>query len=125
MAVISPEQRIYSKVRKICADLFGEDNVFDYLPGDVPYPFVYIGDQFSQNIREHKDGLNKDIQLVIHVWHDDWKQRGLVTGMIRDIEQAIAREFGTDGETHSMTFTTDRTTNVPLMHATIDVDIRI
>lgn len=122
---MSPEQRIYSKVRKICTDLFGEGNVFDYLPGDVPYPFVYIGDQFSQNIREHKDGLNKNIQIVIHVWHDNWKQRGRVTEMIRDIEQAITREFGADGETHNMTFTTDRTTDVPLMHATIDVDIKI
>ncbi len=123
---MSPEQKVFTKLRRICVDLFGASNVYDYLPDkEVNYPFVFIGEQFSQTYREHKDGRNKNTQTTIHVWHDDHRKRGSLSGMIQSIEKAIVEEFGTDGENYSSQIIVDNTTSVPLMHGIIEPNIKI
>ena len=54
MIQISPEQRIYTTIRRICDEL--GYSVYDYLPDSkAEFPFIVLGEQFSQNFREHKD----------------------------------------------------------------------
>ena len=43
--------------------------VYEHVPGDTDYPYVLLGEQFSQNVRTNKDKRNKDVQTTIHVWH--------------------------------------------------------
>lgn len=128
---MSPEQRIYTAIRKICADIVGETNLYDKLPGDnAPYPFIQIGDQFSQSVRENKDHLDKDTQVIIHIWHDNYAERGVVSGIIHQLEKAIERTFGPDGEIYNSSIIPHRITNTSatnrmLLHGIVDVEIRI
>ena len=123
---MSPEQKVFTRLRRLCVDLFEAGNVYDYLPpADVEYPFVFVGEQFAQTYREHKDGRNKDTQITIHVWHNDYRKRGELSKMIYQIEDAIVKEFGVNGENYSSQIIVDNTTSVPLMHGIIEPNIKI
>jgi len=118
---MSPDQQIYSRVYSLILGL-GYDT-YSYLPGDVVYPFVHIGEQFKQNERLHKDRLNAQTQLTVHVWGNDWRRRGDITKMMYAIERAIVKEFGVRGEDISTQLITDNSTNTPLMHGIVDINI--
>lgn len=122
---MSPIQKIYSEVRRLCVELYGEDVVYDYIPGEVSYPYIHLGDQTSQNIREQKDYIDRNTQIIIHVWHNDWKQRGELSNMMFEIEQKIIDEYGHDGELITSDILTDDTTSTMLLHGILDIDIKI
>lgn len=109
----------------ICVELFGGEMVYDYLPGDADYPFVFIGEQFSHNERWHKDNLDKQTQVTVHIYHNNWRQRGTVTKMMFDIEKSIIKEFGINGELITTQLLPDNSTGTSLMHATLEPDIKI
>lgn len=126
MATISPEQQVFTRLRRLCIEEFGESKVFDYQPPEgTSYPFIHVGEQFSQNVREHKDGLGKHTQVVVHVWHNNWRQRGTVTGMMHLIERAIIKEYGVDGESINSRVIEDNSTGVTLLHGIVDTNIKI
>lgn len=122
MIDISPEQTIYNRLYDLCTNL-GYD-VYEYIPNEVEYPLVILGEQFSQNVRVHKDFYNKDTQITIHVWHNNWRRRGTLLEMMRQIELAIVREFDVDGEliTSQVIGEPD---NAELLHGIIETNIRI
>lgn len=122
---MSPQQGVYNQIRKLCVELYGENNVFDKVPGEVPYPFIQLGDQTSQNIREHKDYIDKNTQIIVNVWHNDWDQRGELTHMMYEIEEAIIEEFGARGELIVSSILPDDSTNTLLLHGILDLSIRI
>lgn len=123
---MSPEQKIFTKLRQICVTLFGADNVYDYLPPEgTKYPFVFIGEQFGQNYRNNKDGIYKHTQVSLHVWHDNPRQRGVLSKMMEQIEIAILSAFGVNGENIQSRVIVDNTTSVPLMHGIIEPNIII
>ena len=124
MIHISPEQKVYGQLRKSIATELGY-SVYDYLPSSAEYPFVVLGEQFSQSVRTNKDRRNKDIQTTIHVWHNDWRQRGTVSAMLREIELAVIRDYGVDGENISIQIITDNSTGSDLLHGILETDIRI
>ena len=123
MIKISPEQRAYKRIRKLCEDL--DYNVYDRVPDDATFPFVIIGEQFSQRVRDHKEHTVKDVQTTIHIWHNDWKQRGTVSRMIRELEIEIMREFGVEGEDISTQIILDNTTGTDMYHGIVEPDIRM
>lgn len=122
MIDISPEQTIYNRLYDLCTNL-GYD-VYEYIPNEVEYPLVILGEQFSQNVRVHKDFYNKDTQITIHVWHNNWRRRGTLLEMMRQIELAIVREFDVDDEliTSQVIGEPD---NAELLHGIIETNIRI
>ena len=122
MIDISPEQTIYNRLYDLCTNL-GYD-VYEYIPNEVEYPLVILGEQFSQNVRVHKDFYNKDTQITIHVWHNNWRRRGTLLEMMRQIELAIVREFDVDGEliTSQVIGEPD---NAELLHGSSETNIRI
>ena len=124
MIQISPEQRIYTQVRKICDEL--GYSVYDYLPDSkAEYPFIVLGEQFSQNVREHKDYLNKRTQITVHFWHNDWRKRGSLTKMMREVELGIISEFKVNGEDISTQILPDNSTGSNLYHGILETDIKI
>ena len=124
MVRISPEQKVYGRLRRICDEL--GYSIYDYVAdSQAEFPFVVLGEQFSQTIREHKEYTVKDVQTTIHVWHNNWRQRGTVSKMLREIELAIVREFGVDGEDISTQILPDDTTGTALYHGILETDIRI
>lgn len=124
MIQISPEQRIYTELRKNI-DLELGYSVYDYLPQAAKYPFVVLGEQFSQNVRTNKSKRNKDVQTTVHVWHNDWKKRGTLSDMMSEIELSIIREYGVDGEDISTQILPDNSTGSDLLHGILETDIRI
>ena len=68
--------------------------VYDYLPSmEVGYPFVFIGEQFKQNERIHKDYLNARTQVTVHVWHNYPRKRGELSGMMDSIEGIVRLDY--------------------------------
>ena len=123
MIQISPEQNVYNKLYDLCVGL-GYDT-YEFVPAyEVDYPFVALGLQLSQNVREHKDFYNKDTQIEVHVFHNSWMQRGTLTSMMANIEKAIVREFGIEGENITQQIQGDPD-NADIMHGIIEPDIRI
>jgi len=121
---ISPEQRIYAQIRRICKEL--GYSVYDYLPdGKAEFPFIVLGEQFSQNFREHKDYYNKQTQITAHFWHNDWRKRGSLTKVMRDVELGIMNEFKVNGEDISTQILPDNSTGSNLWHGILETDIRI
>ena len=124
MIQISPEQRIYTTIRRICDEL--GYSVYDYLPDSKEeFPFIVLGEQFSQNIREHKSYLNKRTQVTVHFWHNEWRERGSLTKMMRDVELGIINEFKVNGEDISTQILPDNSTGSNLYHGILETDIRI
>lgn len=125
MSIISPEQRIFTDIRRLCVQLFGRDNVYDYNPPEgTEYPFVRIGEQFKQNIRVHKNDLNGDTQLTLHIWHDSTRRRGTLTSMMNDIEVALISHYGVEGEEITSRVIEDNTTAVTLLHGVLEINIK-
>lgn len=122
---MSPEQKVFTKIRALCVGLFGADKVYDFLPPEsVAYPFVFIGEQFAQSVNRHKDGRSKATQVTIHVWHSDMRRRGELTKMIGQIENAIIGEYGLTGDSITTQVIIDRTTSAPLLHGIVEPDIK-
>ena len=122
---MNPEQRIFTEIRMMMVGLFGSDKVYDYLPPEgTEYPFIRIGEVFKQNHRLHKDDLNGNIQVTLHFWHNNTRQRGTFTKMMNDAENALIDQFGVEGEEINMRVIEDTTTSVTLLHGVMDINIK-
>ena len=124
MIQISPEQKTFTEIRKICVEL--GYSVYDYQADSrAEFPFVILGEQFSQPFREHKDGRNKQVQTTIHVWHNDWRKRGTVSQIMREIELKVIDRFGVPAENINMQIIADDTTGSNLWHVILETNIKI
>lgn len=75
----SPQQQVYDAVF-LASYLLGY-RTFDYLPAnEVGYPFVFVGEQFDQDLRT-KTNIYGRVQQTIHIYHDYKKRRELTTMM--------------------------------------------
>lgn len=82
----SPQQQIYDAVFLIAHNL--GYSVFDYLPADdEEYPFVYVGEQFDQDLHT-KTSVYGRVQQSVHIYHSH-RQRRTLTTMIDNLK----REF--------------------------------
>lgn len=99
-------------------------------PEGTPYPFVYLGD-FRQTDTELKNAITGIVYPMIHVWHNNPRQRGTVSQMLLDIK-AVCRSIGhTDNfawlfrNMNSRIFpddTTNSTNKTPLLHGIVEAD---
>ena len=73
----SPQQEIFTAIRGICTKL--GYTVYDYLPPDgVAYPFVFVGEQYS-NDQANKSAVFGTVNQTVHIlpqrlqktWHDN------------------------------------------------------
>lgn len=107
----------------ICVELFGEENVYDYLPGNVPMPFIFLGESFKQNDRIQKDYLNGVTQVAVHVWHNDYKKRGTLSNMMHQIEQAVQAKYKSRADDANTQIIIDNTTGADLLHGIVEFSI--
>lgn len=103
-------------------------DTYDYLPGEVAYPFIHVGEQFEQMTVTNKTRLFGSTQITIHVWHNDWRQRGVLTKAMSDIEGELWSLKSVTGlslfvRSVNKQVITDNSTNTALMHGIIEVDI--
>lgn len=103
-------------------------NTFDYLPPDkTGYPFVFVGEQFDQDLMT-KSVVYGLVNQTIHIYHNYRKRRELT-----DMMNALKREFRKlkrAGNYHiavrNMNAQTliDNSTGEPLLHGIIEVEFR-
>lgn len=118
-----PEHKIYLEVRKVLDRLF-KPSFYDSRPaGEVNYPFCFLGEQFKQNDRIHKDYLNGSTQITIHFYHNNDKERGALQGMVTQTEQALLGLFGGHGEQIDTQIINENTTGVELLHGILEINI--
>lgn len=122
----SPQQQVFDEIFKISLGL--GYRTFDYLPAkDEEYPFVFLGEQFDQDI-ETKTAVYGLVQQTIHIW-GDYRNRRQVTDMMNSLKYEIRRLKHTDNfyitctSLRSQTMIDD-STGQPLLHGIMEVEFR-
>lgn len=95
-------------------------------PENTPYPFIYLGD-FRQLDTERKNAVTGTVYPMIHVWHDQYTQRGTVSQMLLDIKtvcRSIVRtnHFAWLIRNVNTQIIADKTTKTPLLHGVVEAD---
>lgn len=121
----SPQQELFTALRTICIDVSGTDRVFDYLPPDVGYPLVYIGEQLSTD-KMNKSLVMAEVTQTIHVYHNDFRKRGTTTSII---DQVVSKARALNGTVHFycklnrhyQQVLEDHSTGQPLLHGVLEL----
>ena len=123
MIQISPQLRIWSRIKALCIEL--DYPVYDVLPdASAEYPFIHIGEQFDQDNRIHKDYINGQTQVTIHVWHNTPDKRGDLARIMEEVEQAVRMEYMYSVQSVNYQVLIDNTTESNLLHGVVEVDIK-
>ena len=124
---MSPQQEIFTAIRGICTKL--GYTVYDYLPPDgVAYPFVFVGEQYS-NDQANKSAVFGTVNQTVHIYHDDYKKRGTTTTMMDAIKTEVRKlkstpHFHVRVRSVDDQILTDNTTDTPLLHGVIEIAIQ-
>ena len=95
-------------------------------PENTPYPFVYLGD-FRQNDTGLKNAVTGTVYPMIHVCHNNTRQRGTVSKMLFDIKTVLRMIDRTKNHAwlhrnvNGRIFS-DNTTKTPLLHGVVEAD---
>jgi hypothetical protein len=126
MPKIDPQQELFTALR-LGLERSG-NGVYDGIlpPEDTPYPFYYLGDSL-QTDSENKSAVFGNVQQVIHIWHNDTKQRGTVSAMLlyaKTICREISKTANFSWNVRNITqrIIPDNTTKNPLIHGVLEVE---
>lgn len=123
---MSPQQQIFNEVYKVCLSL--GYSTYDYLPADeVAYPFVYVGEQFDQDIAT-KSIIYGNVQQRVHLYHD-YRKRGDMSQMMNNIKRELrklkhTKNFYITVININSQILPDNTTAQSLVHGIIEVDFK-
>ena len=126
--MVDPQQELFSQV-KIDLKTQGHGVYDGVLPSpDTPYPFYYLGD-CRQIDEANKSAVFGTVYLTIHVWHNKTTQRGTVSQMLaaaKHICRSIdhTKHFGWSLRNVNQTIMPDDTTNTPLLHGVLEVELK-
>ena len=123
------QQELFTAIRTACVELFGEANTYDagLPPEGVPYPFAYIADvwQYEDDV---KNGDIGDVTITVHVWHDNARERGRVSGWLmaikgkaKQISETTNYGWTFRGNESSENILPDTTTRTPLLHGILEL----
>lgn len=119
----SPQQQIFDTV--FLSSLRLGYRTVDYLPSrDFNLPFVFIGEQFDQDLRT-KTNLYGSVQQTIHVFHERQNRRDLTT-MMNNIKKELRNLKLTENFYLSCKNITSQTlidADSGLLHGIIEVEI--
>lgn len=124
---MSPQQEIFTAIRGICTTL--GYTVYDYLPPDgTAYPFVFVGEQFS-NDQANKSAVFGTVNQTVHIYHNDYKKRGTTTTMMDAIKAEVRKlastpHFRIRVKNISDQVLPDNTTATPLLHGVIEIEMK-
>jgi hypothetical protein len=95
-------------------------------PENTPYPFIYLG-EFRQTDTELKNAVTGIVYPTIHVWHNNWNQRGTVSKMLLDIKTVCrilerTANFAWLMRNINSRILADNTTKTPLLHGVFEAD---
>lgn len=121
----SPQQEIFTLCMMVAMEVFGRENVYDYLPGDVNYPFAFIGEQINTDI-PNKQYIFGEVEQTIHVYTNNHRKRGDFSKLINEFRYEIRKKEKTPSFFVSIKridsqIVPDNSTATPLLHAVISV----
>lgn len=95
-------------------------------PKDTPYPFIFIADN-QQIDAPNKTAVFGNVYQTIHVWHNNPKQRGMVSEMLLNIKQVCyslkhTANFAWNVRNIEQRILSDTTTTQPLLHGILNVE---
>lgn len=96
-------------------------------PEGTPYPFIYMADSTSADIAV-KGGAMGTVSQTVHIWHDNPKQRGTLSGMLLAVKKLARKLEETDF--HWMVrninqhILADTSTAQTLVHGVLEIDMR-
>lgn len=93
-------------------------------PEGTPYPFIYLGEttEDARTVKKHRKGNPAYITQTIHVWHNNPRQRGRLSGIADTIEDVCYNLTSAECVGYGSRILPDKTTAEPLLHAVITVD---
>lgn len=123
-----PDQELYDEVYKICASLGYA--VYPHLPPEnTPYPFVYIGE--SQELPQAtKNVLVGRVQLSVHIYGLSTKRKqvsdmkGAILHEARKLRSSKNFNWKIANNQTQPQMLSDKTTNTPLWHAVIPLEMQ-
>lgn len=125
---MDPQQELFTKI-KLELEKKGY-SVYDGAlpPLETPYPFIYLGDM-QQIDDANKSAVFGNVYQTIHVWHNNYKQRGTVSSMLLDIKH-ICRMIEKTSNFEWMILNvnqriiSDTTTKTPLLHGILELEFK-
>ena len=128
MAVIDPQQEIFSAVY-MALKAKGHSVYDGFLPPEgTPYPFDYMG-ECQQVDEQTKSQVIGTVHLTIHTWSNTPKNRGTLSAMMHDIKQACrsishTANFAWTVRNVTQRVLPDNTTKTPLLHGVLEVEFK-
>lgn len=126
---MDPQQELFStllvELKKYGYDVY--DSVLP--PDDTPYPFIYLGD--SQVVDDiYKNATLCTVTQTVHVWHNNPRERGVVSQMLYAIKKVAyalteTKSYKWSGRVESQQILPDTSTSVPLMHGVITLQFKL
>ena len=125
---MDPQQELFTKI-KLELEKKGY-SVYDGAlpPLETPYPFIYLGDM-QQIDDANKSAVFGNVYQTIHVWHNNYKQRGTVSSMLLDIKK-VCRSIEKTNNFEWMILNvnqriiSDTTTKTPLLHGILELEFK-
>lgn len=116
------QQEIFTSIRGILVELFGEENVYDgsLPPEGTPYPFAYVANAVQID-RPVKFAVIGEVTQTVHIFHDKTFERGTLSRWIQRTKQKAWQLDATSSWSCSLReidtrIIDDHTTNTPLLH---------
>lgn len=119
-----PQQELFTAL-KLNIEALGYAVYDGFLPPEgTPYPFVYLGD-FRMNDDANKGGVFGSVSPTIHVWSNNPRNRGTVSGMLLNIKKVCRNIHHTENFSWmviemNQDILPDTTTKTPLLHGVLE-----
>lgn len=125
---MDPQQELFTelllKIKEIGYDVYD-----GFLPPEgTPYPFVYLADVQQTDIT-NKTAVFGNVYPTIHVWSNNPKRRGEVSGILLDIKTLCrkiehTKNFAWMLVNVNQRILPDNTTKEPLLHGVLEVEFK-
>ena len=124
MVQINPQQELFNEIYNLSS---GVIDTYDYLPGDVDYPFAFVGEQ--QTVDDpNKSAVFGNVIQTVHFYGLATKRFSLVNAM-NDLKAQCRRlstttNFGVYVVNINEQVMPDNSTNTKLNHGILDIEFR-
>lgn len=124
-----PAQEIFNACFNAGVDVLGVEDVYDYVPPEVAYPFIFIGEQTIVDRQSNKDVITGTVSQTIHVWHNDKNEQGTLRSIVNSLSAQLRKIKHTNhfyvripSDGFSKITTIDTSTGKQLQHIALYVD---
>ena len=125
---MDPQQELFT-IFKLELEKLGYDVYDGFLPPkNTPYPFIYLADSKGTD-EANKTAVFGNVLQIVHVWHNNPKQRGTVSKMLLAIKSVARKINKTDNFSWfvmdvEQRILADTITSTPLMHGVLELKFK-